>query len=212
MTPPWLFPGVSPPADTSQPAASARPCAPRGPPPSPDAATWTDLVRDAAPQVLARALGISPTTAMHYAARAGADWTSYAGCRKISHHHAAAIGYARLALLASGQGQYNAALNHLDTAAKLGSDAPDSTTWLVTIEIATHAVLKRRLYEPPCDSCNADCTDGEAKTLGEVSDLSLHAMMVVILRMLPDGLSSGVRDVKRVQMLSDCSQVSPILR
>ncbi|ORI25630.1 hypothetical protein BJI47_03080 [Rhodococcus sp. 1168] len=40
--------------------------------------TWQQLVRQAPPQVLADALGISATTAMQHAERAGADWARYA--------------------------------------------------------------------------------------------------------------------------------------
>ncbi|MGH2690137.1 MAG: hypothetical protein ACRDKW_15225, partial [Actinomycetota bacterium] len=41
--------------------------------------TWQQLVREAPPNVPARALGISPLTAMKHAARAGTDWLRYAG-------------------------------------------------------------------------------------------------------------------------------------
>lgn len=41
-------------------------------------ATWQHLVRQAPPQVLAAALGISPATAMRHADRAGSDWARYA--------------------------------------------------------------------------------------------------------------------------------------
>lgn len=43
--------------------------------------TWQQLVRHAPPQVVARALGISPQTAMDYAERAGADWMRYTADR-----------------------------------------------------------------------------------------------------------------------------------
>lgn len=40
--------------------------------------TWQQLVRHAPPQVLAETLGVSATTAMDHARRAGSDWASYA--------------------------------------------------------------------------------------------------------------------------------------
>jgi hypothetical protein len=39
------------------------------------------LVREGPPSVLAQALGMSPTTAMKHAQRAGADWLGYAALR-----------------------------------------------------------------------------------------------------------------------------------
>jgi hypothetical protein len=47
-------------------------------------ATWQQLVRQAPPSVLAKALGISPVTAMRHANRAGTDYLAYPslkGCR-----------------------------------------------------------------------------------------------------------------------------------
>jgi hypothetical protein len=41
-------------------------------------ATWQQLTRQAPPQVLADALGISPATAMRHAGQAGSDWARYA--------------------------------------------------------------------------------------------------------------------------------------
>ncbi|WP_445183491.1 hypothetical protein ACTXG6_34220 [Pseudonocardia sp. Cha107L01] len=46
--------------------------------------TWQQLVREAPPQVLANALGVSPTTAMQHADRAGSDWTRYAATIQAS--------------------------------------------------------------------------------------------------------------------------------
>lgn len=46
--------------------------------------TWQQLVRQAPPQVLADALGISAITAMQHAERSGADWTRYAPVRQSS--------------------------------------------------------------------------------------------------------------------------------
>ena len=46
--------------------------------------TWQQLVRQAPPQVLADALGISATTAMQHAERAGADWSRYASVKQGS--------------------------------------------------------------------------------------------------------------------------------
>lgn len=43
--------------------------------------TWQQLVREAPPQVLAKALGISATTAMTHAERAGSEWARYAADR-----------------------------------------------------------------------------------------------------------------------------------
>lgn len=76
---PWLFPGVSPGRHLSVGSLVVALRAAGIPALAGRTATWTDLVRDAPPQVLARALGISPTTAMGHAARASADWASYAG-------------------------------------------------------------------------------------------------------------------------------------
>lgn len=45
--------------------------------------TWQQLVRQAPPQVVAKALGISPTTAMEYAERAGSDWARYAAGARL---------------------------------------------------------------------------------------------------------------------------------
>ncbi|MGB3771884.1 MAG: hypothetical protein WBA00_12150 [Rhodococcus sp. (in: high G+C Gram-positive bacteria)] len=44
--------------------------------------TWQQLVRQAPPQVLADALGVSATTAMQHAERAGADWTRYTSAKQ----------------------------------------------------------------------------------------------------------------------------------
>lgn len=75
---PWLFPGVSPGRHLSVATLVQALRAAGVPDLAGRTATWTDLVRDTPPQVLARALGVSPTTAMRHAARAGADWISYA--------------------------------------------------------------------------------------------------------------------------------------
>lgn len=49
--------------------------------------TWQQLARDAPPQILADALGISPAMAMRHATRAGADWTRYAALAAASKGH-----------------------------------------------------------------------------------------------------------------------------
>ncbi len=49
-------------------------------------ATWQHLVRQAPPQVLADALGISPATAMRHAGQAGSDWARYAATSSQAHH------------------------------------------------------------------------------------------------------------------------------
>lgn len=46
--------------------------------------TWQQLVREAPPSILAEALGISPTTAMKHAERAGSDWLRYAALRRTA--------------------------------------------------------------------------------------------------------------------------------
>ncbi|WJJ14429.1 Fis family transcriptional regulator (plasmid) [Prescottella equi] len=46
--------------------------------------SWQQLVREAPPQVLAKALGVSATTAMRHAERAGSDWTRYAADRSAA--------------------------------------------------------------------------------------------------------------------------------
>lgn len=78
----WLFPGRIPSQhlnrqtlldalrDAGIPARAAR------------NTTWQQLVREAPPQVLAKALGISATTAMQHAERAGSDWARYVVQRK----------------------------------------------------------------------------------------------------------------------------------
>lgn len=47
-------------------------------------ASWQQLVREAPPQVLAKALGVSATTAMRHAERAGSDWARYAADRSAA--------------------------------------------------------------------------------------------------------------------------------
>ena len=48
-------------------------------------ATWQRLVREAPPQVLAAALGISPATVMRHAGQAGSDWARYAATSSQAH-------------------------------------------------------------------------------------------------------------------------------
>jgi hypothetical protein len=47
-------------------------------------ASWQQLVRQAPPQVLAKALGVSAATGMRHAERAGSDWTRYAADRSAA--------------------------------------------------------------------------------------------------------------------------------
>jgi integrase len=54
--------------------------------------TWRDLVRQAPPNILAEALGISPRTAMQHAERAGSDWLRYVA---LERHDASAGNPAR---------------------------------------------------------------------------------------------------------------------
>jgi hypothetical protein len=50
-------------------------------------ASWQHLVRQAPPQVLAAALGISPATAMRHAGQAGSDWARYAATSSQARQH-----------------------------------------------------------------------------------------------------------------------------
>jgi hypothetical protein len=70
----WLFPG------RHLTAQKLRDCLREAgiPPLASRSTTWQQLVRQAPPQVLAEALGISATAALRHAARAGANWTAYA--------------------------------------------------------------------------------------------------------------------------------------
>ncbi|MFR9802652.1 hypothetical protein ACL02T_10155 [Pseudonocardia sp. RS010] len=73
----WLFPGQVPGEHLSRTTLLA---ALRGagiPVRAARNTTWQQLVREAPPQVLADALGISPATAMKHAQRAGSDWARY---------------------------------------------------------------------------------------------------------------------------------------
>ena len=74
----WLFPGVMPgrPVRINSLVTQLREVG--VPVMAAKTGTWQQLVREAPPSVLAEALGISPTTAMKHAARAGTDWLRYA--------------------------------------------------------------------------------------------------------------------------------------
>lgn len=71
----WLFPGGMPGEQRRHPVLAAR------------NATWQQLTRQAPPQVLADALGISPATAMRHADQAGSDWARYAATTSRAHHN-----------------------------------------------------------------------------------------------------------------------------
>ena len=81
---PWLFPGQMPGRPMHAVRAGQAIGAHGIPPRAALTATWQQLVRQAPPSVLARALGISPVTAMRHANRAGTDYLAYPslkGCR-----------------------------------------------------------------------------------------------------------------------------------
>ena len=80
----WLFPGIMPGQhlDTKSVLDTLR--AAGIPVRATRNTTWQQLVRAAPPQVLARALGISPMTAMQHAERAGSDWARYAADRSAN--------------------------------------------------------------------------------------------------------------------------------
>lgn len=78
---PWLFPGLMPgrPMHVYRVAEALRSqgISPR----AAHTGTWLQLVREAPPSVLAQTLGITPTTAMRHAARAGTDYLDYPSLR-----------------------------------------------------------------------------------------------------------------------------------
>ena len=77
----WLFPGTMPSQHIDRETMLTTLHAAGIPVRASRNTTWQQMVREAPPQVLARALGISPKTAMQHAERAGADWTQYAAFR-----------------------------------------------------------------------------------------------------------------------------------
>ncbi|GEL27147.1 hypothetical protein PSU4_61010 [Pseudonocardia sulfidoxydans NBRC 16205] len=74
----WLFPGATP-GCPIRPQSLQNMLRNIGIDPRPArAGTWLQLVRQAPPSVLADALGLSPTAAMHYARLAGTGFSAYA--------------------------------------------------------------------------------------------------------------------------------------
>lgn len=78
---PWLFPGRMPQSHINRDYVVTALRRAGVPPLALRTTTWQQLVREVPPQVLADALGISAATFMTHAARAGADWTTYANIR-----------------------------------------------------------------------------------------------------------------------------------
>jgi len=75
---PWLFPGAMPGRPITAELLVIKLKATGVPVRASRNGTWQQLVREGPPSVLAKALGISATTAMKHAERAGAGWQRYA--------------------------------------------------------------------------------------------------------------------------------------